>query len=105
MEAPVVFAHVAERGRDAALRRHGVRAGRENFCDKRGLEALFSTAETGAKACAPCADDDDIIFMIDDFVAHKKATFTTARTDIKPTITKAMHFAVIEAFRTPGAWT
>ena len=28
---PVVFAHVAERGADAALRRHGVRAGREHL--------------------------------------------------------------------------
>ena len=31
MEAPVVFAHVAERGGDTALRRHGVRTRREDL--------------------------------------------------------------------------
>ena len=36
--APVVLAHIAERGGDAALRRHGVRARREYFGDAGGAQ-------------------------------------------------------------------
>src|SRR6185436_5154738 len=37
--APIILMHVAERRRDAALRRHRVRARRENLGDAGGLEA------------------------------------------------------------------
>jgi hypothetical protein len=46
--APVVFAHVAERSRDAALRRHRVRAGRENLADAGRLQARFGAADNRA---------------------------------------------------------
>jgi hypothetical protein len=46
--APVVFAHVAECGADAALRRHRVAAGRKDFADTGGLE----TGSGGAEGCA-----------------------------------------------------
>src|SRR5207248_2997097 len=36
--APVVLAHIAERGADAALRRDGMAAGREDLADTGGLE-------------------------------------------------------------------
>ena len=66
--APVVRAHVAERRRDAALRRHGVAAGREHLGDAGGLEALVGHAEGRAQARAAGADDDDVVFVIDDGV-------------------------------------
>ena len=48
--APVVGAHIAERGGDAALRRHRVRAGGENLGDAGGLQARLRGAERGAQA-------------------------------------------------------
>gem|GEM_PF-2040969 len=69
VEAPVVLAHVAERGRDAALRCHGVRAGREHLGDASGLEALFGETEGGAQACAAGADHDHVVLMLLDLVA------------------------------------
>ncbi len=47
---PLVLAHIAERGRDAALRRDCVRAGRENFGDAGGFQASLRRAERRAKA-------------------------------------------------------
>ena len=43
--APVVLAHVAERGGDAALRRDGMRAGRKDLCDAGGLQPRLARAE------------------------------------------------------------
>ena len=50
MEAPVVLAHVAERGRDAALRGHRVAARREHLGDAGGRQAGFGQAQRGAQA-------------------------------------------------------
>src|SRR3546814_14481627 len=50
MPAPVVLAHVAERGGDAALRRHGMAAGREHLGDAGGLEAGLGEAKGRAQA-------------------------------------------------------
>ncbi len=66
---PGVLAHVAERGGDAALGRHGVRAGREDLGDASDLQALLGGAEGGAQAGAPGADDDDVVFVIDKLVS------------------------------------
>ena len=66
--APVVVAHVAERGRDAALGRDGVGAGREDLGDAGGAQALLGHAEGGAQARPAGADDDDIVLMLDDLV-------------------------------------
>src|SRR6202035_569168 len=43
--APVVLAHVAERGRDAALRSNGVRAGRKHFGDAGGAQTRSAGAD------------------------------------------------------------
>ena len=56
--APVVLAHVAERGADAALRRHGVAARREHLGDAGGRQARLGEAERGAQAGAAGADHD-----------------------------------------------
>jgi hypothetical protein len=57
---PVVFAHVAERGADAALRRHRVRAGREHFGQHRHVQAGFGQLQRCAHAGAAGADDDRV---------------------------------------------
>ncbi len=62
--APVVLAHVAERGGDAALRRDRVRAGGEDLGDAGGLQARLRAAERRAKAGAAGADDHDVIGMV-----------------------------------------
>ena len=46
--APIVLAHVAERGRDTALRRDRVTAGREDFRDAGGGEAGLGEAQSRA---------------------------------------------------------
>ena len=51
--APVVRTHVAERGGNAALRRHGVRAGRKHLGDAGGLQAGLRCAERRPEARAP----------------------------------------------------
>ncbi len=43
--APIVGAHIAERRGDAALRRHGVRAGGKHFGDAGGAQARFAAAD------------------------------------------------------------
>ena len=62
--APVVLAHVAERGGDAALRRDGVRAGRKHLGDAGGAQARFAAADHGAQPGAAGADDDDVIGVV-----------------------------------------
>ncbi len=47
--APVVLAHVAERSRDAALGRDGVRAGRKHLGDAGGLQTRFGAADHRAQ--------------------------------------------------------
>src|SRR5690606_34446416 len=66
---PGILAHVAERGGDAALRRHGVRAGRKDLGDAGDLQPLLGGAERGAQTRAARADDDDVVFVIDEFVS------------------------------------
>ena len=66
--APVVVAHIAERGGDAALGRNGVGAGREDLGDAGGAQALFGHAEGRAQAGAAGADDHDVILVFDDLV-------------------------------------
>ncbi len=67
--APVVLAHVAERGGDAALRRDRVAARREHLADAGGLEARQAHAERRAQARAAGADHDDVVGVLDDRVA------------------------------------
>jgi len=58
--APVVLAHIAERGRDAALGCDGVTAGREDLCDAGCLEAAGCAFERGAQARAAGPHDNDV---------------------------------------------
>jgi hypothetical protein len=58
--APVILAHVAERGGDAALRRDRMRTGREDLGDAGGPEARFAGAKRRPQAGSAGADHDDI---------------------------------------------
>ena len=70
MEAPVVLAHVAERGGDAALGRHGMAAGREDLADAGGPQALLGQPEGGAQAGAAGADHDHVEAVFLDLVGR-----------------------------------
>src|SRR5690606_23954546 len=79
--APVVRAHVAQRGRDAALRGDGVRTGREHLGDAGGLQALLRQPEGGAQAGAAGADDDHVVLVFGDLVgvAHGRSLVAAPR--------------------------
>ena len=59
---PVVFFGIAQAGSDAALRRHGVRARRENLGQHGRLVAGLGQLDRGTQAGAAGADDDRIEF-------------------------------------------
>jgi hypothetical protein len=65
---PVVGAHVLEARGNAALRGDGVRAGREDFCDAGGPQALLGHAQRGSQAGAAGAHDHHVEFVVDEFV-------------------------------------
>ncbi len=69
--APVVVAHVAERGGDAALRRDRVAARRKYLRDAGGLQPFERRAQGRAQTRAAGADDDDIVFMIGDRIGGR----------------------------------
>ena len=62
--APVVLAHIAERRGDAALRRDGVRAGREHLGDAGGAQARLAAADHGAQPRAAGADHDHVVGVV-----------------------------------------
>ena len=70
VEAPVVaVAHVSERSRHAALRRHGVAARRKHLCDAGRFQSRCSHSERRAQSCPARTDDHDVIAVLDDFVS------------------------------------
>ncbi len=62
--APVVFAHVAERSRDPALRRDRVRAGRKHLGDAGGAQSRLAAADDRAQARASGADHHHVIGVV-----------------------------------------
>ena len=62
--APVVGAHVAERGGDAALGRDRVRAGGKHLGDAGGAQAGLGAAKRRAQARAAGADDDHVVGVV-----------------------------------------
>jgi hypothetical protein len=67
--APVVLAHVAERGRHAALGRDRVAAGGKDLGDAGGRQAGGGQAHGCAQAGAAGPDHDDIVFVYVDLVS------------------------------------
>ncbi len=78
--APIIGAHVAERRRDAALRRHGVAARRKHLGQAGGRQTGLGQSEGGAQSGAAGADHDHIVGVIDEFIlAHKFENPKTTR--------------------------
>jgi len=65
---PAIGTHVAEARGDAALRRDGVRPGREDLGDARDLEAGFGDPHRRAQPAAAGTDDDRVVGMVDDLI-------------------------------------
>ncbi len=66
--APVILAHIAQRGGNAALGCDGVRAGGENLRDAGRLQAFLGGAQGGAEAGAACAHDNNVKGMVGPFI-------------------------------------
>ena len=66
--SPVVGRIVAEARRDPALRCDSVRARGEDLGDVRGAKPCFGCAHGCAQTCAACADDHDVISVVDNLV-------------------------------------
>src|ERR1700684_3799910 len=83
MPAPVVRMHVAERGGDAALGGHRVRAGRKYLGDAGGAKSRLAATDHRAKARAAGAPDDhDVIGVVFDrigFAVGGRATLAIRR--------------------------
>src|SRR5690606_10286307 len=70
--APVVLAHVAERGADPALGRDRVAACRKHLADRGGLETQLGEPEGRTQPRPARADHDDVVRVVDElvFAAH-----------------------------------
>src|SRR5689334_24986045 len=75
---PVVGMHVAERGRDATLRRDRVRAGRKHLGDAGGAQARLAAAYHGPQARAAGANHDHVVGVIFDRIGLAVAGGTGA---------------------------
>ena len=92
MPTPVIFAHVAKRSTDTALRRDGVAASREYLGDTRRGQTLLNEAECRSETGAAGADDDYIVAMVDKLLlrTHPVAPNATLRTAKTPATTTPM---------------
>src|SRR5699024_9125883 len=90
--APVIFAHVAQRSRNAALRRHGMAAGRKQLgyagSGQTGIGQTPGRTQTGAAG----PYHHDVMLMIDNIIvrAHPAATRTIMRTEIMAAMASRM---------------
>src|SRR5262249_14752385 len=122
--APVVAAHVAERGGDAALGGDGVGAGGEHLGDAGGPEARLGAAERSAQAGASRAYHHDVVGVVGErvgpavdgglghsisFCGHArqapKLNFSTANTEAMPTRTAKNVFSMRAATLRPSECT
>mmetsp|Transcript_50741 Transcript_50741/g.120850 ORF Transcript_50741/g.120850 Transcript_50741/m.120850 type:complete len:295 (-) Transcript_50741:24-908(-) len=73
---PVVLGHVAERGVDAALRRHRVRARGEQLRDARHGEPVLREADRRAEPSSTGTHHNGVVGVVDDcIVAHARRVF------------------------------
>src|SRR5215472_1818439 len=77
--APVVLAHIAERGADATLGGNGMAAGRVHLGDAGCLQSFGGGTQGGAQAGSTGADDDDVIAVIGDRIGrrHYRTSFSS----------------------------
>jgi hypothetical protein len=67
--APIIFAHIAEGGGNAALRGDGVGTGGKNLGDASGAQAGFAAADHRAQSGATGADHHHIVGVILDRIS------------------------------------
>jgi len=80
--SPIIWPHVAERCRDAALRRDRVRAGRKYLGDASGAKSRLAATDHRAQARAAGADDHDVVGVVFDWIGFAiggRATFAIRR--------------------------
>ena len=70
--APIVGLHIAERGRNAALRRDRMAARRKHLGDVGDLQPVPRRFERRAQACAARAHDDDVECVIGDRIGSHR---------------------------------
>src|SRR6202035_2987559 len=71
MPAPIVVAHIAERGGNAALSRDGVASGREYLADAGGLQSFEGRSQGRPQPGAAGANDNDIVGMFGDRIGGR----------------------------------
>ena len=84
--APIVLAHVAQRSGDAALGRHGVRAGGEHLGYAGGLQTGLGAAEGGPQARSPSADHHHVELVIDEAVSRHVSSYAGITVGPKATL-------------------
>src|SRR5712671_6090704 len=72
--APVVLAHITERGADAALRRDSMAAGRKDLADAGGFAPCGGHPESCAQTRSAATDDNDIVAMVLDRISPGHAS-------------------------------
>src|SRR4029077_16537415 len=90
--APVVLAHIAERGAEAALRRDSMAAGREDLADASGRESCGGHAESGAQTGAAAPDNHDIVGVMLDRIggAHASSPSCLPKSDAIAELTQSV---------------
>ncbi len=83
--APIVGAHVAERRRYSALRRHRMAACRKHLGETGCAEAGLGHAERRPQSGAARADDDDVVGVIREFVVRHDPIVPSVRCKIANT--------------------
>src|SRR5262249_55017640 len=106
--APVVFAHIAKRRGDAALRRDSMAPRRKHFGDAGRLQAARGTFERGAKTRAAGADDNDIEVVIGNRIGSHQtgpATRRRAKSEVAPTASANARISSIRNIFAPSLCT
>ena len=101
MPAPVVRPHIAERSRNAALRRDGVRASGKHFRDACRAQACLGAADAGAQAGAARADDHDVECVVGDRIglASERRARSVPKSHWSPSMSVFLKFAQVKATR------
>src|SRR5260221_301561 len=107
---PVIRPHVAEARSDAALRRDGVAARREDLGDAGRLQSGSGGAHGRGKTSASSTDNHHVIAVVDNLVscAHAmapKVIRASANSAIAAPATARNNSRMLQANRLPSSWT
>jgi hypothetical protein len=102
---PVIFLGVAERGGDAALRRHGVRTGRKDLRQDGRLQAGFGKLNRCPQARTPSTDDHGIELAYRYGLACSLTFSTESETPSRRSRRAPSAVAIISSRRKPSGLT